>query len=161
MGSNEMARYEPRAPGLRRGGNGRGQPGAHLRRESSAEAAASSGGYEGIGVGVLGGEEGDEVGVGGVAHPVVGVAPRPPMRRHGEGDFLRHGRRREGVGVLRARMRWEGGAAAAGGREEAEERGEGGVPPAEHRAGSDRFRGGFGFWRGEKSEISPHKKNSR
>ena len=123
MGSSEMVLYEPRAPGLRRGGNRRGQPGAHLSREASAEAAATGRGYERIRVGVLGGEEGGEVGFGGVAHPVVRVAPRPPVRRHDEGDFLRHRRRREGAGVRRTRMRWEAGAAAAGGGEEAEERG--------------------------------------
>jgi hypothetical protein len=40
-------------------------------------------------------------------------------------------------------MRREAGAAAAGGGEEAAERREGVVPPAEHRASSDGFRGGW------------------
>lgn len=143
-----MEQCEPRAPGLRRGNGGRGQPGAHLGSEARAEATSAGRGDEGVCVGVLGGEEGGEVGVGGVAHPVVGVAPRPPVRRHGEGDFLRHRQRREGVGVRGMRLRGKAGAAAAGGGEEAEQGGEG-VAPVEHHAGSDGFAvrkpGAWGF----------------
>lgn len=85
----------------------------HLGHEARAEAAAAGRGDEGVCVGVLGGEEGGEIGVGGVAHPVVRVAPRPPVRRHGEGNFLRHGRRREDVGARTMRLREEVGATAA------------------------------------------------
>lgn len=92
--NNEAARYyEPRAPGLRWCGSGRGQPGAHLGGEARAEAGGRA--DEGVGIGVLCGEEDREVRVGGIAHPVVRVTPRPPVRRYGEGDLLRHRGRRE------------------------------------------------------------------
>lgn len=74
-----------------------------------------------------------QVRVRGVAHPVVRIAPRPPVRRHGEGDLLRHRRRREILGFKR--LRGEARAAAAGrGGEVAEERPEARAP-AEHPAG--------------------------
>lgn len=142
--NSEAARYEPRAPGLRRCGGGRGQPSAHLGGEARAETAASCRADKGVGIRVLCGEEGREVRVGGVAHPVVRVAPRPPVRRHSEGDLLRDRQRRESCRVWEARLRWVEGAAAAGGGEEAEERA-GARAPAEHRRRFDGFALHFGY----------------
>lgn len=130
--NNDAARYEPRAPWLRRCGGGSGQPGAHLGGEARAEGAATCRADESVGIRVLCGEEGREVRVGGVAHPVVRVAPRPPVRRHIEGDLLRHRQRRESCSSREARRRGVEGAAAAASGEEAEEHA-GARAPAEHR----------------------------
>lgn len=136
--NNDAAGYEPRAPGLRRCGGGSGQPGAHLGGEARAEAAATCRTNEGVGIRVLCGEEGLEVRVGGVAHPVVRVAPRPPVRRHIEGDLLRHRQRPESCSSREVRLRGVEGAAAAGSGEEAEEHA-GARAPAEHRRRFDGF----------------------
>jgi hypothetical protein len=99
-----------------------------------AEAAAGRS-DEGVRVGVLSGEEGSQVKVVGIAHPVLRVAPRPPVRRHSEGDLLRHRRWRECLGVRNVRLRGEAGAAAAGGGGEVAEELAEARSPAEHPAG--------------------------
>jgi hypothetical protein len=120
---------------LRRCHDGRGQPRTHLGRETRAEAAAAGRADEGVCVGVLSSEQSGQVRVGGVAHPVVRVAPRPPVRRHGEGDLLRHRRWWGCLGVRNVRQRGEVGAAAAGGGGEVAEELAEARAPAEHPAG--------------------------
>lgn len=69
---------------------------------------------------------------------MVRVTPRPPVRRHIEGDLLRHRQRRESCSCPEVRLRGVEGAAAAGSGEEAEEHA-GARAPAEHRHRFDGF----------------------
>lgn len=76
----------PRAPSLGWSGDRGGDPSPHLGGELPPESAGL--GHEGVRVGVLAVEAVAEIGVVGVAHPVVGIVPRPPMGGDGERDLL-------------------------------------------------------------------------